>query len=257
MIRIIFFDLDGTLISHTQKAVPPSARRALEKLGERGILRVAATGRHILELPALPVRDICFDGYVTLNGQLCLDAQGNVVWGNPIPGPDREQILRLFDERSIPIMLVEKDAMYCNFINRDVEEAQRAISTAVPGVGVYTGGEIYQANAFLKKGQEGVVMERLSGCRTARWCDYAVDIIPRQGGKAIGIQRYLELYHIRREETAAFGDGENDMEMLRFVHTGVAMGNAEKAVRECADFVTAPVDEDGIEKALLELGVIE
>ena len=47
----------------------------------------------------------------------------------------------------------------------------------------------------------------------------------------------------------AFGDGENDMDMLRYAGIGVAMGNAEEDVKVCADYITDDVEKDGIEKA--------
>ena len=55
----------------------------------------------------------------------------------------------------------------------------------------------------------------------------------------------------------AFGDGENDMEMLRFAGIGVAMGNSSDPVKAAADYVTDTVDNDGIEKALRHFGMIE
>ena len=91
------------------------------------------------ELAELPVSDIPFDAYLTLNGQICLDDRGNVLLDNPILCPDKETILRLFREKQLPVMLVEKDAMYINLINSYVEAAQKAISTELPMVGDYTG----------------------------------------------------------------------------------------------------------------------
>lgn len=257
MIHTIFFDIDGTLVSHAQHAVPASTRSALDKLSKKGIKRVVATGRHILELAALPVRDIDFDGYITLNGQLCLDGQRNVISVNGITGSDKKHIVQMFAEKTIPVMLVEKEAMYLNFVDRHVEAAQRAISTRIPDVREYTGNDIYQAVVYLEKGKECAIADRLPGCKITRWNDYAVDVIPRLGGKASGIKKYLAVNQIRREETAAFGDGENDIEMLKFVQVGIAMGNADDLVKENADFVAAGVDDDGIEKALIQLGVIE
>ena len=73
MIKVIFFDIDGTLLSHTLHDVPESNREVLRKLKQKNIRCVAATGRYLQELEQLPVRDIAFDGYITLNGQLCLD----------------------------------------------------------------------------------------------------------------------------------------------------------------------------------------
>ena len=132
MIKAVFFDVDGTLVSHAENEVPASTRRSINKLKERNIKCVVATGRHMLELAELPVRDIEFDGYITLNGQLCLDDRRAVICGTPISGKDKEQIIRLFEEQRLPIVLVEKDAMYINFVNQQVEQAQKAVCTDVP-----------------------------------------------------------------------------------------------------------------------------
>ena len=71
MIKAVFFDVDGTLVSHKSKSVPESTRRAIEQLKEKGIKVCMATGRHLLEIEELPAKDIEFDGYVMQNGQLC------------------------------------------------------------------------------------------------------------------------------------------------------------------------------------------
>ena len=71
-----------------------------------------------------------------------------------------------------------------------------------------------------------------------------------------GIQRYLDVLGIQPEEIIAFGDAENDLEMIRFAGIGVAMGNAEEPVKAIADFVTADIDDDGIEKALKHYNLI-
>lgn len=55
-------------------------------------------------------------------------------------------------------------------------------------------------------------------------------------------------------DTYAFGDGLNDLQMIEYVGTGVAMGNAVPELKEIADFVTKPVDEDGIAYAVKRIG---
>ena len=71
-----------------------------------------------------------------------------------------------------------------------------------------------------------------------------------------GIQWYLEHTGIKREEIIAFGDAENDLEMIRFAGIGVAMGNGAEEVKAVADYVTADIDDDGIEKALKHFNLI-
>ena len=83
-----------------------------------------------------------------------------------------------------------------------------------------------------------------------------MDIISKNGGKVTGIRKMLEIHGISGEEMVAFGDGENDIEMLSFAGVGVAMGNAEEPVKAVADFVTADIDDDGIEKALKHYNLI-
>ena len=83
-----------------------------------------------------------------------------------------------------------------------------------------------------------------------------MDIIPADGGKGNAIERILERYGLSREDAIAFGDGDNDIDMLRYAHIGVAMGNAGEHVKTHADYVTACVDDDGIYKALKVYGLL-
>ena len=71
-----------------------------------------------------------------------------------------------------------------------------------------------------------------------------------------GIKQYLKLAGIAPEETIAFGAADNDVDMIRFAGIGVAMGNASEEVKAVADYVTADIDDDGIEKALKHFNLI-
>lgn len=250
MIKAVFFDIDGTLLSHASGGVPDSAADALRRLRERGILVLAATGRHKRELEQLPVGHLQFDGYVASDGQICLDAGGALLYRLPIGRAAAEKLVDSFARREAPVLLVELEDMYINFVDQSVREAQRAISTPLPKIRDYRGGEIYQAIVFRDREYVARMAARLPGCRISGWHPYAFDIVPEEGGKALGIQKMLEHYGIRREECMAFGDGENDIDMLRYAGTGVAMGNAEEAVKRQADYVTGDIDDGGIREAL-------
>jgi Cof subfamily protein (haloacid dehalogenase superfamily) len=96
----------------------------------------------------------------------------------------------------------------------------------------------------------------LDECDITSWNDKAIDIIPKGGGKSAGMQVFLDKYGLERSETMAFGDGENDIDMLKFAGIGVAMGNAKDSVKAVADYITDSVDEHGIENALRHFGLI-
>ena len=256
MIKAIFFDADGTLISHKQNAVPASARAALAALQQRGIRCILATGRHITEVDVLPVSDITFDGYVTVNGQLCLDEQRHPLSDSPIAEEAMPTILRHFREKKVPIMLKEQDRLYINCVTDRLRATQADISTAVPPVDEHSGKPIYQAVYYIPKEEEDMLEELRPLCFMTRWHKNGIDLIEKDGGKVRGIREYLDRSGIRIEETMAFGDGHNDIDMLRFVGIGVAMGNAGDDVKAEADYVTASVDEDGIALALRHFNLI-
>ena len=71
------------------------------------------------------------------------------------------------------------------------------------------------------------------------------------------MQHVLDYYGVSKEDTFGFGDGTNDIEMIKFAGVGVAMGNADDSLKEIADYITESVDEDGIWKALTALKVID
>lgn len=256
MIRAAFFDVDGTLLSHRTKCVPRTARDAIAKLQSSGVKCVVATGRQMGEMEKLPAADIGFDGYITLNGQLILDREKRVLHGTTIDGAAKEYLLKLFREHTLPIMLVEQERLLLNYVDENVLRVQESISSAIPPLGEYRGGEIYQVCAYLGEGDEKLLEPIAAECVMTRWNLGGVDIIARGGGKVTGIRRYLEDAGIRAEEIIAFGDGENDMEMLRFAGIGVAMGNAEEQVKQAADYVTSDIDADGIANALRHFGIL-
>lgn len=258
MIKACFFDVDGTLVSHTQGKVPEKTRKSLDQLRENGIKIFLSTGRHLGELEKLPVKGIDFDGYVTLNGQLCADAGKEILYREPLGKEDTEALLEIFQKKTEPLMLVEETRLYVNFINDTVCLAQKEISTPLPQIAVYTGAPVYMAIAFIREEEEERFRPLIPpGCKMTRWARAGVDIISKSGGKVSGIQKVLEHYGICREEIIAFGDGENDMDMLRFAGIGVAMGNAAPQVKESADYITAHIDEDGLEKALRHYGLLK
>lgn len=258
MIKAAFFDVDGTLLSHHTRQVCQSARDAIRSLQEKGIACVVATGRHVQQMDKLPMEGIVFDGYVTLNGQLVLDKGRNAIFGVPIEGEGKALAIRMFREKQVPALLMEKDRIYLNYINEHVRVVQKAITSPMPELGEYTGEDIYQICPYFFGETPEIVEKCYDHCVVTRWGgNGGVDIIARGGGKVNGLQAWLEANGIAREEAIAFGDGENDLDMLKFAGIGVAMGNAVEQVKEAADYITADIDDDGIAKALKHFGLIE
>ena len=256
-IKAIFFDVDGTLLSHSQGDVPESTRRALESLRARGVKTVVATGRHMTEFSLLPVSDIPFDCYLTLNGNLLLDANRHAYAGTPIDGGEMEVLAHIFQAKRIPFVLIGENGRYINYVDETVVKTQSETKGTIPALGSYGGERVYQILAFVPEHQKKLLDDLLDECAVTSWSDTGIDIIPKDGGKSAGIRKFLEEQGLDRSEIMAFGDGENDIDMLRFAGIGVAMGNAVDAVKAAADYVTDSIDNDGIEKALRHFDLID
>lgn len=257
MIKGAFFDVDGTLLSHRTKQVPESAVSALEALKAKGIRCIVATGRQIGEMDRLPMEGVTFDGYITMNGQLTLDENRKELYGMPLEGEVKDYALKLFREKKIPVILVERDRLYVNRNCPKVEAVQASISSRVPPEGEYEGAPLYQVCVYITEEERQILEPVAEKCVVTRWHPGGVDIIARGGGKRTAVERYGRLQGWKPEETIAFGDSENDLEMLRFAGIGVALGNAELEVKEAADYVTDDIDEDGLAKALRHFGLTE
>lgn len=255
-IKAVFFDVDGTLFSHALNAVPESTKEALYALREKEIKTVVVTGRDMTEFSKLPVSSLPFDGYLTLNGQLLFDEEHNLYGGRPIDKNEMQILAGIFRAKKIPFVLIGDHKRYINFINDTVIKTQEETKGTIPPLGSYSGEKIYQILAFVPPETKEFLDELLDECAITSWNDTGIDIIPRTGGKDAGIQMFLERYGFDRTSAMAFGDGENDIAMLKFVGVGVAMGNAASKVKEAADYVTDSVDEDGIKNALVHFGLI-
>jgi Cof subfamily protein (haloacid dehalogenase superfamily) len=256
MIKAAFFDVDGTLFSHSMKKFPERTLGALRLLKKNGIKIFLSTGRSFMEAQNLPWKGIAFDGAVTLNGQVCNDENGTVIYGNPVTGADYEFLVSAFVNKEMPLIIVEANRMYINFIDEAVERAQTFISIPAPEIGTYEGADVYQFIAYVTREEEDAFLQKIPNCKLARWYEGGVDIIPKNSGKMIGIKKMLEYHGLDREEIIAFGDGDNDADMVEYAGIGVAMGNAIEMTKEAADYVTDHIDEDGIWNALKHFQLI-
>lgn len=256
--KAVFFDIDGTLFSHRTNTIPPSALDAIRQLREKGILVFLATGRHkslLDELPAL--QELEYDGAVTLNGGYCYDHRG-LIFHNPICPEDIAALLSYLEQHPIPCGLIEEDRSYQNFYNDRVYQVHAAIHSPLLPLGDLRRGlevPVYQVLLYLANGEDEA-LPPMPHTRATRWHTGGLDVIPAEGGKALGIQKVLAHYGIAKEETMAFGDGDNDLDMFGAVGLSVAMGNAVPQLRAAADYVTADVDRDGIALALKHFGLI-
>lgn len=260
MIKMIFFDVDGTLICKERSYISEAVLAALKQLKKQGIKLFIATGRHYLELGELGINDqFTFDGYLTLNGGYCFDHDGPI-YSNPIDKDDVAQVVEYTTSHNLACSFVESDILYINLVNEIVEDAQIFLNTPIPPVKDITRAlknDIYQIDPFVTVDEMKNIMALTKHCKYTQWYKTGYDVIAKSGGKQDGIEAIIDHYGFERKEIMAFGDGPNDIEMLSFVGTGICMANGAKETKKVSDYVTDSVYDDGIVSALKHYGLIK
>ena len=110
--------------------------------------------------------------------------------------------------------------------------------------------QAFQIIALMPPANDAEVSALMPQCRLPRWHPAFTDIVSSANSKASGMEAICRHYGIRQEDTIAFGDGGNDIDMLQWAGIGIAMGNADDTVKQAADMVTTSVDDEGIEHAI-------
>lgn len=255
-IKIIFFDIDGTLIAMDKETISEKTLEALQRLQKNGIKLCIATGRGPIAVPHFD--GVEFDAFLTYNGSYCYDAD-RTLYSDAIPTQDIEKIVENATNIGRPVSLATKDRLAANGTDQDLIDYY-AFGTGTVDVAddfdEVKHHEVYQVLMGLRKEQYDKVLQGVKGAKITAWWDRAVDIISINAGKGLGIQKVLEAYGLDQSQAMAFGDGNNDIDMLKAVGIGVAMANASDELREIADEICGDVSEDGIYHYCVEYGLI-
>lgn len=260
MIKALFFDIDGTLVSFLTHRIPDSSVEALRKAKANGIKIFISTGRPISIINNLGQIESLIDGYITTNGAYCFVGSEEVCCYD-MQRQDVETILKDSDCKGYPTVIVgEKSFVVHN--NGPVFDRIFRQGLKVENVDYSKTYEdikeerILQVTPFINAEQEARLSSQLKSCTLGRWHPDFVDITAIGIDKAKGLISMAEHEHLKIAETMAFGDGGNDISILKEAGTGVAMGNGLDEVKSCADYVTTPIDEDGVMNALLHFQII-
>ena len=255
-IKAVFFDIDGTLLSFKTGKVPSSTQNAIQKLREKGIKVIIATGRSINSLHHID--HLKFDGFITFNGAYCITT--SKISRYTIDPSDIKSLINYAKNIPLSYSLMYEDKVEINDATPEVVGMYSHINIPVPPIHDKENIDVenvLQANIFLKPEAEATFMkEVMPKSISSRWTPLFADVNPGNISKQTGIENFCRHFNINVSETMSFGDGGNDISMLKFTKIGIAMGNANDSLKEVADYITEDVDNHGIEKALIHFGVL-
>ena len=261
MIKALFFDIDGTLVSFSTLQIPQSTIDAIDAARKNGVKIFISTGRPpqiMNNIGALQERGL-IDGYITMNGSYCYVGD-KVIYKHPIRQDNVQALVNACKANNYPCIFVgEKEISVCQpdaMLRKIFYDFLRVDEFPVVSFEEGTSYDSYQLTPFFSLEVENELKKSMTECEFGRWHPTFVDITAKGNTKQKGMEHILEYFGMDVSETMAFGDGGNDVPMLRFAEIGVAMGNANDEVKAEANYVTTSVDEDGIANALKHFGII-
>jgi len=245
-IKIIFFDIDGTLVNPQTGSISDLTKLTINRLSSNGILLCIATGRPPASLPdftGLPIDIFC-----TCNGALCYNGTETII-SNPISTENVQKLIQNAANIGRPISIALRDRLAANGTEKDLEDYYGLCGlklTAADNFNELSKQNVYQLMVGFRPSDQQTLLSDVEDVKLAISWERAADIIPAVNGKGAAIQKILEYYQLKPEEALAFGDSYNDMEMLQAVGTGVAMGNGVPELKDLANDVCKSVSEEGI-----------
>lgn len=275
-VKAVFFDIDGTLLNDMKK-VQRSTQKAIREMKKQGILVGLATGRGP-GFVAPFMENLGLDFAVTYNGQYII-TRDKVLYQNQLPKSVIYKAIKFASLNRMEISLGSADGLLgSNIINMGTSVFGQVVSSIVPRkwtksvessfknlirrvkpqnsdyLMTMMKQPVYQI--VLITTQTKKLLEVFPHSTVTRSSPYSADVISQGQSKIKGIARVGEVFGFKLSEVMAFGDSENDMEMLGGVGVSVAMGNAKKELKAIAHYITETNNKDGIAQALAHFGLI-
>lgn len=260
MQNFIFFDIDGTIVSE-DGFLPESAVRAIRAARAKGNATLINTGRTAMNVDPY-IRAIGFDGYIYGCGTE-MEYNGKTLF-HEMQTPHRSrEIVKLIRQTNVAVLYERSDAIFYDNQARTLpgltallehyDKKDTAFYQVPEDRNWYIDKFViwYDEKSDLTGFQEGI---RGKFDFIDRGNNFA-EMVPCGFSKAIAMQQMLDLLHADHIQVYAIGDSLNDRPMLELAGTGIAMGDGVM-LHPYADFITADLRDDGLEKALAHFSLI-
>ncbi len=255
--KIIFFDLDGTLIDHSINAVPESTLETIKSLKNHGHIVVIATGRP----PCLFYdvdKELDIRTFIASNGRYAKH-NNDVIWSDFIDSEVVDRFVKDMEKRNIDIAFESVDDFVINKkTNHLADKFIDYFNLKTPRVeqNYHSQNRILQMVLFYDRSDFSEIAKNYPELDFNISCPYGIDINKTGGMKEVGMIKVLQHLGLKKEDSIAVGDGYNDITMVELAGIGIAMGNACEPLKEAADIVTDACNEDGIYKVFKKLNMI-
>lgn len=273
--RLLFLDIDGTLTEPGKNVPPDSALEAVRWAQAKGHKAVLCSGRNHVMLS--PLLQYGFDGVISSAGG-CIEYGGEMVYDCPMTPEQQERVLSVFAESGVYRTIGSRHHSYTDegfkeFLAENTQfqansellrwRVQLESELDIRPMAEYDGEPIYGL-VFMSRGLERlrrpmeVLQDEFHFCiQDTDACGIVNgELMNKAFNKGLALQRLCRHLDVSVEDTVAFGDSMNDLELLQAAGFSVCMGNGSAGLKEVADLVCPPVGEDGLHWAFEHLGLI-
>lgn len=263
-IRLIAMDLDGTLLN-SAKVVSKRNMRAIEAAQACGVYVTIATGRMFISAEFFGKRIMANAPIICCNGGM-VQAVGadEPVFESHLSEDAFTELMELSEERNWYMQWYIGRDIYADKFRPEYFVSYKSMKDAFVVKEVGKGGwRKYRHNVIqcVARDLDGriervthEIEQRFGGrIRAQQNTGYSVDLTPPEVNKALGISKLADYLGVRQDEVMAMGDGDNDLSMIRWAGTGVAMKNGIDEAKALSDYVAPDNDDDGVGRAIEEL----
>lgn len=278
--KLVFLDVDGTLLAPGEMTAPPSAVDALRRARANGHKLFICTGRNYRM--ASPLLGYGFDGFIcSAGGYVCC---GDKVLVDIPMRPDQvEGLCKAMEAHGVECTLEARDGTFGGMkmierfsslpgntgaaLNSEAERWRKAMADGmiISPRSEYRGQPIYKI-VYIAEHEQDLAQARELYEDQFVFCQSRLDalsggfvngeLINRKFSKGTGIRAICRELGASLEDTIGFGDSDNDLEMAETVAVSVCMANGTERLRSLCTRVCPSVQEDGIAVAFAELGLI-
>ncbi|WP_315969979.1 Cof-type HAD-IIB family hydrolase [Brevibacillus massiliensis] len=277
-IKLAAFDMDGTLLTRDSRMTEVT-KEACRRLQQEGCKLLLSTGRTFVSA-RMPIDNFPFDGYVCSNGAAIFERDGKLVQSSLLPGRIVVELVEQIRQRPVYYELHDTESNRW-IIREDREQIDELQKTGTGETGVLLSQTtFYHLSKGIEKAElfDSILSGQISVVKiffwsgspavlewvrevAAPWTEEAditssgiknVEIMKKGVNKWEGLQYFLRKWGIDAADVAAFGDADNDRDILSRVGHSIAMGNASQSIKELARYIAKSNEEDGVAQFIQE-----
>lgn len=260
--KILFFDIDGTIICKNGEYIPESTIVALKKAQENGNIIIVNTGRTRSFIDK-KIEDIGFDGYICGCGTY-IELDNQILYSKTIDKERYSDIITFTRENQIEAIFEGTKAIFMDFESQNENTQYRIKKFMDLGINIkpYDSEDLCFDKFFatLEDRNNLDYIRKYLESRESLICTEIsqnnIEVVPQGHSKASGMEVLLNHYNIGKENSFAFGDSYNDLDMFKYCPNSILMANGNKELTNMVNFVTREVENDGIEYALKHFNIL-